>query len=236
VTIKSNAFITNTHPFGTLMCNRYVSPAAAGLERLWHLKNNGLSWPQKDVFPQGQGTFVRASKDASEPNELVIGQWDLIPWFAKTPKLTYSTNNCRSETAATAASFKQSWLHGKRCLIPATLFFEPCWESGKNEWWTFRRTDGLPWALAGLWNTWVDKETGEVVESYTMLTMNADVHPLMRRMHRPDPKLAADQQDKRSVVAIETPMMDTWLKRTIEEASALIALTSAKTFNAAPAQ
>jgi putative SOS response-associated peptidase YedK len=45
--------------------------------------------------------------------------------------------------------------------IPAILFFEPNWESGKNEWWTFKRTDGQPWALAGLWNTWIDKDSGE---------------------------------------------------------------------------
>lgn len=41
-----------------------------------------------------------------------------------------------------------------------------------------------------------------------MLTINADSHPLMRRMHKPDPKLPADQQDKRSVVPIEFADVD----------------------------
>ena len=77
-------------------------------------------------------------------------------------------------------------------------FDEPNWETGKNVWWRFRRADGAPWGLAGLWNTWTDKATGEIVESYTMLTLNADAHPLMSRMHKPDPKLGPDQQDKRS--------------------------------------
>jgi putative SOS response-associated peptidase YedK len=217
------------------MCNRYVSPAAGDLERLWHLKSNGMNFPQRDVFPRGQGSFVRAIKGESSSNELIAGQWGLIPWFAKTPKLAYSTNNCRSETAATAASFKQSWLRGQRCLIPAVLFFEPNWESGKNEWWAFRRADGLPWALAGLWNTWIDKDTGEVCESYTMLTMNADQHPLMRRMHKPDPKLGADQQDKRSVVVIESEEMNTWLSGSNEEALTLIQLTPVEVFSAGPA-
>jgi hypothetical protein len=36
-----------------------------------------------------------------------------------------------------------------------------------------------------------------------MLTINADVHPLMRRMHKPDPKVGPEQQDKRSVIPIE---------------------------------
>jgi putative SOS response-associated peptidase YedK len=217
------------------MCNRYVSPAAADIERLWQLKSNGMPTMQRDVFPRGTGSFVRTAKEPDSGNELVVGQWGLIPWFAKTPKLAYSTNNCRSETAATAASFKQSWQRGQRCLIPAVLFFEPNWESGKNEWWTFRRADDQPWALAGLWNAWIDKDSGEVVESYTMLTMNADDHPIMRRMHKPDPKLATDRQDKRSVVAIESDMTQTWLRGTTEEAQALIQLTSSDSILAVPA-
>jgi putative SOS response-associated peptidase YedK len=76
-----------------------------------------------------------------------------------------------------------------RCIIPAASFDEPNWETGKNVWWRFRRADGVPWGLAGLWNTWIDKETGDVWDNYTMLTLNADGHPLMGRMHKPDPKL-----------------------------------------------
>jgi putative SOS response-associated peptidase YedK len=217
------------------MCNRYVAPASADIERLWHFKSNGMPTRRRDVFPRGLGSFVRLAKEPDSEYELVEAQWGLIPWFSKTPKLTYSTNNCRTETAATAASFKHSWQRGQRCLIPAEVFFEPNWETGKNEWWTFRRADGQPWALAGLWNTWTDQNTGEVIESYTMLTMNADDHPIMRRMHKPDPKLLPDQQDKRSVVAIEESMVSTWLNGSVEEAKALIALTSVEKFNAAPA-
>jgi hypothetical protein len=38
-----------------------------------------------------------------------------------------------------------------------------------------------------------DKATGEVHNSYTLLTINADSHPLMTRMHKPDPKLPNEQ-------------------------------------------
>ena len=138
------------------------------------------------------------SRNADGERQVVVGQWGLIPRFAKEPKLKYSTNNARIETAPTAATFKLPWSRGQRCLIPAQSFDEPNWESGKNEWRRFRRADGRAWGLAGLWNTWTDKSTGEVWESYSMLTMNADAHPLMRRMHKPDPKLAPHEQDKRS--------------------------------------
>ncbi len=48
-----------------------------------------------------------------------------------------------------------------------------------------------------------------MIESYTTLTINADAHPLKARMHKPDPKLPADQQDTRSVVTIEFEDVDT---------------------------
>lgn len=137
---------------------------------------------------QGQGIVSLSHSPAGEQ----------FQGIAKTAKLTYSTNNARFEEITAKASFKQSWLKGKRCIIPAASFDEPCWETGRNIWWCFRRADGAPWGLAGLWNDRVDPSTGEVVPSYTMLTINADHHPLMSRMHKPDPKLPPDQQDKRS--------------------------------------
>ena len=55
-----------------------------------------------------------------------------------------------------------------------------------------------------------------------MLTVNADDHPIMRRMHKPDLKLPADQQDKRSVIAIEPDDVDLWLTGTIEQVRPLL--------------
>jgi putative SOS response-associated peptidase YedK len=199
------------------------------------LDTRGLIWPDS-VHPRSPGPFIRRSvDDTGYSRELVVGQWALIPPWAKEAKLKYSTNNARSEEITEKASYKQAWAKGQRCIIPAADFDEPNWESGKNVWWRFQRADGLPWALAGLWNTWVDPGTGEVHESYTMLTINADTHPLMRRMHKPDLKLAADQQDKRSVIPIEMANVDQWLTGTVKAASTLLQLAPVEVFSAAPA-
>ena len=216
------------------MCTRYVSPEAGDIERHWQLGAR-QPWRAAEVFPRAPGPFIRADRDNPLHRELVIGQWGLVPWFAKTPKLSYSTHNARFEEITTKASFKSSWSHGKRCIIPAWSFDEPNWESGKNVWWRFRRADGAPWGLAGLWNTWTDKSTGEVVESYTMLTLNADRHALMNRMHKPDPKLGPEQQDKRSVVPIELDQVETWLTATPQAAAALVSLAPVEIFEAGPA-
>jgi putative SOS response-associated peptidase YedK len=214
------------------MCNRYVSPAGGDIERFWHVGAR-TPWRGGPVFPRAQGAFIRAARDVAEPQrELVVGQWGLVPWFATSPKLPYSTNNARFEELASKASYRDPWKYGKRCLIPALNFDEPCWETGKNVWWTFQRSDGEPWGLAGLWNTWTDRATGEVVESYTMLTLNADAHPLMSRMHKPDPRLGPDQQDKRSVVPIELEDADLWLHGTPQQAAGLVRLAAVELFDA----
>ena len=213
------------------MCNRYVSPDEAEIERVWHVGARD-HWRGGSVFPRSRGPFIRAGADGTR--QLVVGQWGLIPFFAKTSKLAYSTNNARSEELAAKATFRDPWKRGQRCLIPALWFDEPNWESGSNVWWSFRRSDGQPWALAGLWNTWKNRETGELVESYSMLTLNADAHPLMNRMHKPDPKLGPAEQDKRSIVAIEPTDWDVWLHAPIDEAKALIRLSPVDVFDAGP--
>lgn len=215
------------------MCNRYVSPAAADIERFWNLSAR-TPWRGAEIYPRAPGAFLRVATDPGDSLDLVVGQWGLIPWFAKTPKLTYSTNNARSEELAAKATFRDPWKRGQRCIIPAVSFDEPNWETGKNIWYRFRRADGALWGLAGIWARWTDKETGEVVESYTMLTLNADNHPLMNRMHKPDPKLGPDQQDKRSVIPIADADMEAWLRGSNEEAQALLRLTPAEAFDAQP--
>lgn len=229
------------------MCNRYEAPPRSQIELEWAARQVVEQDWDKVLFPRGRGAFIRRARDdTGYSRELVTGQWGLIPWFAKEPKLAYQTNNARSEELAAKASFKLPWARGQRCIIPAETFDEPYWgpydaQFKKCEWWRFRRADGRPWGLAGLWNTWTDKATGEVHESYTMLTINADGHPLMGRMHKNelDPKtnepLPLEDQDKRSVIPIELADVDAWLAGTQQEAAALLRVPPVEIFNAGPA-
>ncbi|BDT66479.1 hypothetical protein os1_06420 [Comamonadaceae bacterium OS-1] len=150
-----------------------------------------------------------------------------------------STNNARAERVASAWTFAGPWKAGQRCLIPAQSYVEPYWGyRNKNIWWKFERADGLPWALAGIWSEWTDPATGEVVPSYSMLTQNCDVHPLLKLMHKPelDPKskLPLAEQDKRTVVPIEQGDWDAWLHGTVEHARALIQVPALALFAHGP--
>ena len=220
------------------MCTRYISPETAAIERAWHIgRQHPWRGPLRAIFPGYDAPLIRAAKDSTEPErELVVGQWNLIPWFAKERKLKYPTSNARSEELAAKASYKHPWARGQRCIIPAVSFYEPNWETGEHIPWNFKRADGDLWGLAGLWSTWTDKETGEIVESFTMLTLNADNHPLMNRMHRPDLKRPPNTQDKRSVVPIDFENVDTWLYGTQEEVVELVRLQPPEVFDALSAQ
>jgi putative SOS response-associated peptidase YedK len=224
------------------MCNLYGSTKLAGIRKHWRPRND-LAWDGGIVAPRKPGAFIRrAVDDAGYSRELVVGRWGLIPWFSKTADIKFSTNNARSEELGSKATFKHPWARGQRCIIPADWFDEPNWESGKNVWWRFRRADVEPWGLAGLWNTWTDKTTGEIHESYTMLTLHANSHPLMSRMHRPDldpetkQPLPFEQQDKRSVIPIEQADVDQWLAGTVQEAQELLRLAPVDVFDAGPTQ
>lgn len=224
------------------MCNLYGSTKLAGVRKHWRPRND-LDWDGGIVAPRKPGAFIRRARDeVGYSRELAVGRWGLVPWWHKKPlsEFKLSTNNARSEELANKPTFKDAWRDGQRCIIPADWFDEPNWESGKNVWWRFRRADGEPWGLAGLWNVWKDPATGELVESYTMLTLHANSHPLMSRMHRPDldpatkQPLPFERQDKRSVIPIERADVDQWLVGTVEEAQQLLRLAPVEVFEAGP--
>jgi putative SOS response-associated peptidase YedK len=210
------------------MCNRYRPASVTFIRDVFGFTLLEEGYAQA-IGPLQRGPFI-------VPGRALVGQWGLIPQGSTTRRPSradgkpISTNNCRRETVASAWSFRGPWARGQRCLIPALDYDEPYWGTGKNIWWRFARADGQPWALAGLWSQWTDPLNGEVVPSYTMLTQNCDGHPLLRRFHKPDPRLPVDRQDKRTVVAIEREHWDQWLRGSIEQAETLIQLPGSELF------
>lgn len=158
-----------------------------------------------DLWPGYAGAFVRNSGIGTPKlaKESVGGLFGLVPHWAESLKICRSTFNARSETVASKPSFRDAWRTGKRCIIPAEAIFEPDWRSGKAISTRITRLDGQPMGIAGLWSSW-RSPTAEIIHSFTMLTINADKHELMNKLHKPT-------DEKRMVVILPESDFDAWL-------------------------
>lgn len=121
------------------------------------------------------------SEDA--PRTIAELRWGLIPFWADDKGIGNRLINARSETAASKPAFRAAFKR-RRCLIPATGFFEWRKEDGGKQPYLFRREDGAPFALAGLWEHWSDDDSDEEIDSFTILTCapNEMVEPIHNRM------------------------------------------------------
>lgn len=181
-----------------------------------------------EAFPGYAAPALRRRPAADGPDlEWMKACFGLIPYWSKDTKIARMTYNARSETAPEKPSFRQAWARRQWCLVPMECFYEPNYESGKSVRWRIERHDGAPFLVAGLWDRWVAPSTSEVVFSFSMLTINADVHPLMRRFHRPG-------EEKRSLVVIDEARVDEWINARSDQARALLGPIDPDAFGARP--
>lgn len=115
--------------------------------------------------------------------------WGLIPWFTKSMDEAISkratTLNCISEEMFEKNSFRDAVKEGRRCLVPATGFFEPHWNDKKGKdksAYYIHLKEQKIFSFAGLWSTWKDKSDGDKeYHTYTILTTKAN--PKMEEWH-----------------------------------------------------
>ena len=127
--------------------------------------------PRYNIAPTQDVAVVRPSEAG---RELTLMRWGLIPSWTKDPKKAPLLNNARSETVAEKPSFRAAF-KSRRCLIPASGFYEWKREGKLKQPYYFRRPDDRPLAFAGLWEKWHD------IESCTILT--TDANELMAQIH-----------------------------------------------------
>ena len=179
-----------------------------------------------DMWPGYLGPFVRSHPQARVGDEAVparealLGAFGLVPPWAKDATMSRHTYNARSETVAQKPSFSAAWREARHCIIAAEAFYEPDWRSGKAIATRIARADGQPMGIAGLWERWKSPQ-GAVLHSFTMLTVNADAHPLMRHFHKP-------QDEKRMVVVLPEDRYGDWLEATAAQSASFLTLYPAQ--------
>ena len=152
-------------------------------------------------------TMVPAIRAASEPGsrEGVALQWGLVPFWSKDAKSGAKLANARSEGIAAKPAFREPF-RKRRCVVPASGFYE--WQTvGRlKQPWFFQMTDESPFVFAGLWERWRSPD-GVEVQTCSLITTSANeiVSPLHDRMP----------------VILRGNTIDTWLDRSISEPALL---------------
>jgi len=117
-----------------------------------------------------------------ESDKIELFSWGLIPYWAKDESIRKNTLNARIETINEKPSFKSSI--NKRCLVLTEGFYEWQWLNSKGtqkQKYLVTFPNEELFAFAGLWSEWTDKSTGEIVNTYTILTTQAN--ELMSKIH-----------------------------------------------------
>ncbi|NNF98940.1 MAG: SOS response-associated peptidase [Desulfobacteraceae bacterium] len=109
--------------------------------------------------------------------------WGLVPFWAKDTTIGHKLINARSETIAEKPSFRNAF-RKKRCLILADGFYEWAGKKGDKQPVFITLPDDKPFAFAGLWETWQQKDSQERYQSCTIITTAAcdAIRPIHHRM------------------------------------------------------
>lgn len=182
------------------MCVHYHSEPKARFEA-----DFGIQAPEEDDWPDDVWQDYRAPVivDRGHGPHVVVASYGMIPKTRMPPGVRYTTMNARSETVAEKKTYRDAWNRSQLCLVPMRAFYEPCYETGHAEQWRIGMADDSAFAVAGLIRAWKEDDD-RVSYSFTQLTINADDHPLMKRMHKP-----ADE--KRSLVIVAKCDYESWL-------------------------
>jgi putative SOS response-associated peptidase YedK len=138
---------------------------------------------------------VPAVVEGKDGRTIKLLRWGLVPFWADSPAMGTKLINARAETALEKPAFREAFRQ-RRCVIPADGFYE--WREEPDEEPTldlglgpgggkthkqpyhFRRTDGAPMSLAGLWERWKDA-SGQRLETFTILT--TDPNAVLKDFH-----------------------------------------------------
>lgn len=173
------------------MCGRFALSAPVDtIRRHFNIREEVDLPPRYNVAPGQQVAVVRFGNSG---NELVTLKWGLVPFWAKDTKIAYKLINARAETMDEKPSFRNSFKK-YRCLIPADGFYEWREIPGRKikQPYFIRMEEGGLFGLAGLWSTWEDKSSGEVIESCTIIT--TEPNTLLGEIHSRMPVILSPGQ------------------------------------------
>jgi putative SOS response-associated peptidase YedK len=178
------------------MCGRFAfySPAEA-TAALFGAKAADDLKPRFNIAPTQDLAAVR--RNVQNQPEFALLRWGLVPFWAKDPAIGNRMINARAETVAEKPSFRTAY-RKRRCLVLADGFYEWHSHEGQKTPYFISLQSGEPFAFAGLWESWSDKESDQTLETATIVTTSAN--EFMSKLHN------------RMPVVIEAGKADPWLQ------------------------
>lgn len=132
-------------------------------------------------------------------SEVQSFRWGLIPFWVKDEKqadeIKRMTLNARADTIFQKPSFREPIMK-KRCIVPSTGYFEWRHEGDKKiPYYIYVKEEPI-FSMAGIYDSWMDKATGEVVNSFSIIT--TDANPLTDYIHNTKHRMPAilSQEDE----------------------------------------
>lgn len=194
------------------MCGRYsITTAPEALRRLFKVDTALNLQPRHNLAPTQPAPVVRIGRredGAATGRQLAMLQWGLVPGWAKDPSIGAKLINARSETVAEKPAFRAAFRR-RRCLVPADGFYEWRAEAGGKQPYRVVRRDRSPFAFAGLWEVWEGRGEGSWLESFSIVTTEAN--SAIRHIHHRMP-----------VMLFAEESFAAWLEGTAEDAAALM--------------
>ena len=166
------------------MCGRFSSsskPEQMKKEFKVAVEDPAIFKPRYNIAPSQMIPVV-----LDRTGERIVAQlkWGLVPSWAKDALIGSRMINARAETLMEKPSFREAY-KSRRCIIPASGFYE--WqraEKGAKQPFYFYLTNKEVFGFAGLWEEWLDKKSGESLETCTIITTEANdvLKPVHDRM------------------------------------------------------
>jgi putative SOS response-associated peptidase YedK len=197
------------------MCGRFAfySPSEAAVA-LFGVSTSIAVEPRYNIAPTQYIAAVR--NDENKQRELVMLRWGLVPFWAKEASIGNRMINARAETVAEKPAYRAAYRH-RRCVVLADGFYEWCREGDSKTPYFISLASGEPFALAGLWENWNDKESGDSIQTTTLITTAANefMAPLHHRMpvileSNSAGEWLAGSNDLLDDVAAITPALQAW--------------------------
>lgn len=152
------------------MCAQFtMKKSIQELEKLLGLPINKQDEYSERALPHSKAVVV--TEDG-----LTTMSFSLTPSWSPEPKVKYATYNARLETVDQKSTWRTPFLK-HHCFVPMDAFIEPIYDGELGGNMVSFESESLMYAAA-IYDTWVNKKTGEVLESFAIIT--SDPSPFVK--------------------------------------------------------